>query len=82
MNILGIAGGYRGLINGDIRPLHPGDFWGILTRGGTILGTSREKPFKSNEIGEDKVKEIKDNYRKHKLDALVVLGGNGTSTSW
>ncbi|MCL1927808.1 MAG: 6-phosphofructokinase [Treponema sp.] len=81
MNILGIAGGYRGLINGDIRPLHPGDFWGILTRGGTILGTSREKPFKSNEIGEDKVKEIKDNYRKHKLDALVVLGGNGTNTT-
>ena len=81
MNILGIAGGYRGLISGDIRPLQPKDFSGILTRGGTILGTSREKPFKSNEIGEDKVQEIKDNYRKYKLDALVVLGGNGTNTT-
>ena len=81
MNILGIAGGYRGLISGDLKPLHPIDFTGILTRGGTILGTSREKPFKSTEIGEDKVKEIKENYRKYKLDALVVLGGNGTNTT-
>jgi len=81
MNILGIAGGYRGLISGDLRPLHPQDFSGILTRGGTILGTSREKPFRATEIGEDKVKLIKDNYHKFKLDALVVLGGNGTNTT-
>ncbi|MCL1815608.1 MAG: 6-phosphofructokinase [Treponema sp.] len=81
MKILGIAGGYRGLISGDLRPLQPQDFSGILTRGGTILGTSREKPFKSTEIGEDKVKAIKENYHKYKLDALVVLGGNGTNTT-
>jgi 6-phosphofructokinase 1 len=81
MNILGIADGYRGLIDGNVRPLHPEDFSGILTRGGTILGTSREKPFKASEIGEDKVKAIKENYFKHKLDALVVLGGNGTNTT-
>jgi 6-phosphofructokinase 1 len=81
MNILGIADGYRGLIDGNVRPLHPEDFSGILTRGGTILGTSREKPFKTSEIGEDKVKAIKENYFKHKLDALVVLGGNGTNTT-
>ena len=81
MKILGIAGGYRGLINGNLQPLQPKDFSGILTRGGTILGTSREKPFKSKEIGEDKVKAIKENYYKHKLDALVVVGGNGTNTT-
>ena len=81
MTILGIAGGFRGLINGDFRILNPEDFSGILTRAGTILGTSREKPFKSTEIGEDKVRIIKDNYLKYKLDALVVLGGNGTHTT-
>jgi 6-phosphofructokinase 1 len=81
MTILGIAGGYRGLISGSLKPLRPEDFSGILTRGGTILGTSREKPFKSTEIGEDKVKQIIDNYHKFKLDALVVLGGNGTNTT-
>jgi 6-phosphofructokinase 1 len=87
MNILGIARGYRGLIEGDVRPLGPKDFSGILTRGGTILGSSREKPFKSkpgeyeNELGEDKVAAIKENYRKFNLDCLVVLGGNGTNTT-
>lgn len=81
MKILGIASGYRGLIEGDVRPLSPADFSGILTRGGTILGTSREKPFKSTEIGEDKVKAIKANYHKYKFDCLVVLGGNGTTTT-
>jgi 6-phosphofructokinase 1 len=81
MNILGIANGYRGLIDGNVRPLNPEDFSGILTRGGTILGTSREKPFKASEIGEDNVRAIKANYEKYKLDCLVVLGGNGTNTT-
>jgi 6-phosphofructokinase 1 len=81
MNILGIANGYRGLIEGNVRSLDPEDFSGILTRGGTILGTSREKPFKASEIGEDKVKAIKENYEKYNLDCLVVLGGNGTNTT-
>jgi 6-phosphofructokinase 1 len=87
MNIIGIANGYRGLIDRDTRPLQPRDFWGILTRGGTILGTSREKPFKSqgrlyNEhFTSDKVAMIKEYYHELKLDALVVLGGNGTNTT-
>jgi 6-phosphofructokinase 1 len=87
MHIIGIANGYRGLVENDTRPLRPEDFWGILTRGGTILGTSREKPFKSrdknadNSLEEDKVATIKDNYRALGLDCLVVLGGNGTNTT-
>jgi 6-phosphofructokinase 1 len=85
MNILGIANGYRGLIEGDARLLNPVDFFGILTRGGTILGTSREKPFKSQnydaELSTDKVIAIKENYERFKLDCLVVLGGNGTNTT-
>jgi 6-phosphofructokinase 1 len=60
------------------------DFSGILTRGGTILGASREKPFKSEEPGEivgEKVAAVKDTYRRLGLDCLVVLGGNGTNTT-
>ncbi|MFP3041123.1 6-phosphofructokinase [Treponema primitia] len=87
MTAVGIANGFRGLIDEDWRILRPVDFMGILTRGGTILGTSREKPFKArsreynNDIGEDKVATIKENYRSLKLDCLVVLGGNGTNTT-
>lgn len=87
MRIVGIANGYRGILENDTRLLKPEDFWGILTRGGTILGASREKPFKSrskdadNSLGESKVAVIKENYRKLGLDCLVVLGGNGTNTT-
>ena len=87
MNIIGITNGYRGLIEEDVRVLQPEDFTGILTRGGTILGASREKPFKTSLNGEldiiagDKVQTIIDNYHKLNLDCLVVLGGNGTNTT-
>ena len=87
MNIIGIANGYRGLIEEDTRVLQPHDFYGILTRGGTILGASREKPFRSSgrnesdDIAGEKVQAIKDNYSKLGLDCLVVLGGNGTNTT-
>ncbi|MCL2833670.1 MAG: 6-phosphofructokinase [Treponema sp.] len=87
MKAIGIANGYRGLIDGDARPLNPEDFSGILTRAGTILGASREKPFKrtegerDSEIELDKVAAIKENYQKLGLDCLVILGGNGTNTT-
>ena len=87
MKVIGIADGYRGLIDGNFRELHPEDFTGILTRGGTILGASREKPFKiephanSSSVEHEKVSAIKENYRKLGLDCLVVLGGNGTHTT-
>jgi len=86
MEIIGIAGGFRGLIGGNTRILKPSDFSGILTMGGTILGSSREKPFKSDtgdagEIVGEKVIAIKNNYKKLGLDCLVILGGNGTHTT-
>ena len=87
MKGIGISDGYRGLIEGNARPLKPEDFSGILTQGGTILGASREKPFKrppghrDSEIELDKVSAIKENYEKWNLDCLVVLGGNGTNTT-
>ena len=87
MDIIGIAEGFRGLIEENTRVLRTVDFSGILTRGGTILGASREKPFKSefrdkdDDIAGDKVTAIKETYRKLDLDCIVVLGGNGTNTT-
>ena len=85
MKVIGIHNGYRGLIDGEYEELKPFDITGILTRGGTILGTSREKPFKDPEkdpkTGRTPVESIKRTYKKLGLDALVVLGGNGTNTT-
>ncbi|MBR6752719.1 MAG: 6-phosphofructokinase, partial [Clostridia bacterium] len=79
--IIGISDGYRGLIEGEWQEMKRSQFSGILTLGGTILGTART-PFRNMRvIGEDnvdKVKAMKDNYEKMKLDCLVTLGGNGT----
>ncbi len=81
VEIYGFLDGYRGLIYGNFRMLSGKDFSGILTKGGTILGTSRT-PFKTirepDENGLDKVEAMKHNYHKLRLDCLVILGGNGT----
>lgn len=81
LEVYGFLDGYKGLIYGNYRMLTGSDFSGILTIGGTILGTSRT-PFKlirePDENGLDKVEAMKSNYRKLKLDCLVILGGNGT----
>ncbi len=77
----GFLNGYKGLIYSDFRMLTSKDFSGILTKGGTILGSSRT-PFKTirepDENGLDKVEAMKQNYYKLQLDCLVVLGGNGS----
>ena len=81
VEIYGFLDGYRGFIYGDFRMLTSSDYSGILTKGGTILGTSRT-PFKTiqdpDENGLNKVEAMKQNYYKLKLDCLVILGGNGT----
>lgn len=81
VEIYGFLEGYRGLIYGNFRMLNGHDFSGILTKGGTILGSSRT-PFKTirepDENGLDKIEAMKQNYYKLKLDCLVILGGNGT----
>lgn len=81
VEIVGFEEGYKGLIYADYHIMKPSDFSGILTRGGTILGTSRQ-PFKlmrvPDENGLDKVAAMKHTYLKLKLDCLVVLGGNGS----
>ncbi|MCM1568977.1 MAG: 6-phosphofructokinase [Roseburia sp.] len=81
VEIYGFLDGYKGLIYGKFRMLTGQDFSGILTKGGTILGSSRT-PFKTikdpDENGLDKVEAMKQNYYKLQLDCLVILGGNGT----
>ena len=81
LEIYGFLDGFRGLIYGDYRMLSGRDFAGILTKGGTILGSSRT-PFKTlDEPGDDginKVEAMKKNYRDLSLDCLVILGGNGS----
>ena len=81
VEIIGILNGYYGLINGDYKKMQPDDFRGLLTLGGTILGTKRT-PFKMMQvIGDDKVDKVaamKKTYKDLKLDCLLCLGGNGT----
>lgn len=81
VKIIGIKDGYKGLIDGEYDVMKKSDFSGILTMGGTILGTSRQ-PFKQMKVidddGVDKIGEMMKNYREMKLDCLVILGGNGT----
>ncbi|MCD1655746.1 6-phosphofructokinase [Treponema zuelzerae] len=85
MKVIGFEHGYRGLIENKSRVLNPSEFSGILAQGGTILGTSREKPFKDKNwcegTGPCAVEMIIDTYKKNKLDCLVTLGGNGTNTT-
>ena len=81
VEIVGILNGYHGLINGEYREMCEDDFRGILTLGGTILGTKRT-PFKLMRVVEDdkidKVAAMKKTYKDAKLDCLLCLGGNGT----
>ena len=81
VEIYGFLDGYQGLIYGKFRLLTYNDFSGILTKGGTFLGSSRT-PYKTiRDIGADgvdKVAAMKQTYHKLQLDCLVILGGNGT----
>lgn len=72
--VLGVNNGWRGLVEGDVEPLTRAAVTGILPRGGTILGTSRLNPLDSPETFE----KVKENWRKFALDALIVVGGEGS----
>ena len=80
MQVIGFRDGFRGMMENRIVPLDIPALSGILTLGGTILGTSRDKPHKM--LVGDKVRDMTDvivaNYERHNLDALVCLGGGGT----
>jgi len=70
----GIKDGWRGLVEGEFIPLDLKNISGMLPRGGSILGTSRTNPFKS----EDGAKQILKNVSEHGVEAVIVIGGEDT----
>ncbi len=81
IEVIGIEKGFRGLVENHSRVLHQHDITGILSLGGTILGTSREKPHKMPLPGGefvDLTPRAVETYNRLGLDCLVCLGGNGT----
>ncbi|MES9941608.1 MAG: ATP-dependent 6-phosphofructokinase [Candidatus Thiodiazotropha sp. 6PLUC1] len=80
MQVIGIRDGFRGLVENRTMQLDRAGLSGILTRGGTILGTGREKPHRMyfNGKRQDMTDVIAQNYQAHHLDALVCIGGGGT----
>jgi len=83
MEIVGFRDGFRGLVENRRLRLDKSMLSGILTVGGTILGTSRDKPHRMKIDGHarDMTSVIVKNYAKFGLDALVCLGGGGTQKS-
>jgi len=80
MQVIGFRDGFRGMMENRTVRLDNSMLSGILTLGGTILGTSRDKPHKMPMGGKvvDMTDVIVENYHKNHLDVLVCLGGGGT----
>lgn len=80
MQVIGFRDGFRGLVENRTVRLDGNALSGILTVGGTILGTSRDKPHRMPMGGKtmDMTDAIVETYEKHHLDALICLGGGGT----
>lgn len=85
VEIYGMYDGYRGLIEGDYKFMQKEDFSGILTQGGTILGTSRQAYVPGKDIvdaeGNSVIPSMLNTYNRLNLDCLVIMGGNGTQKS-
>jgi 6-phosphofructokinase 1 len=80
MQVIGFRDGFRGLMENRTVLLEGEMLSGILTLGGTILGTSRDKPHKMP-VGskvQDMTEVMIDNYKRHNLEALICIGGGGT----
>lgn len=74
VEVLGIRNGWEGLLQDDIAILRPHDVADISPRGGTILGTSRINPLEHDWM----IDRLRRNGRKHKVGALIVIGGDGS----
>src|SRR3712207_1785065 len=81
IELIGFRDGITGLVQNRYTPLDGAALSGILTVGGTILGTSRDKVHRFPVDGEtrDMVPTVVENYEKEGLDALILLGGGGTA---
>lgn len=80
MEVIGIHSGFQGLLTKEVEVLNEASLSGLLNLGGTILGTSREKPFKKGGVVADGNKPalIERNVKELGLDCIVCIGGNGT----
>lgn len=80
MHVIGVRDGFRGMMENRTLSLDSSMLSGILTLGGTILGTSRDKPHRMPIGGKlmDMTEVIVNNYHRHHLDVLICLGGGGT----
>ena len=72
--VIGIQRGYKGLLNEEFKEMKSVDVSGIIQMGGTILGTARCPEFKEEEV-QQKAADI---CRKHGIDGIVVIGGDGS----
>ena len=72
--VVGVREGWRGLVEGRFMPLGPREISGILPRGGTILGTTRTNPYKTD----DGVERVLEHFASERLTALVAIGGEDT----
>ncbi len=77
MEVVGVLNGWEGLMDGQIRPLTRDEVRGILQRGGTILGTSRKDPY----VHGNGYEGVRATIEANGIDALVVVGGDGTMHS-
>jgi len=76
IEVIGVRGGFRGLIEKNLNPLLPRDVSGLLEKGGTVLLTSRTDEFKSEEIQEKAI----ENFKSEHIEGLIVIGGNGSQS--
>ena len=74
LEVLGIREGWKGLVSGTVEPLTNYAVTGILHRGGTIIGTSRTNPYKSNED----LQRTLNNIKRFGIDAIIAVGGEDT----
>lgn len=74
VEVMGVHNGYVGLLEGEFQPLRRRDVGGILQHGGTFLGSARCEIFPTEDGQNKALKQLK----KHKIDALAVIGGNGS----
>ncbi|MBU0758997.1 MAG: 6-phosphofructokinase [Candidatus Omnitrophica bacterium] len=72
--VIGIKNGWKGMVDCDTVNLDLATVSGILSKGGTIIGTSRTNPYKK----EGSVQKVKDNFKKLGLEALIAIGGEDT----
>ena len=74
LEVYGIKNGYKGLVEGEIKPMASDSVSDIIDRGGTFLGSARLKEFEQEDVRKEALRVLK----RYNIEALVVIGGDGT----